>query len=142
MFKKVFVVVISFLVLSQFPAFAQQTQTQPSEALPADGGAPGKVYMDYTKLFAAGDIEGIKKLVTAERAKQLDDPELKQMLPLMRSMQPKDIKITGGTKTATDATLNVTGTESEGGGPRQGTVHLVLENNQWKIEKESWKSVD
>jgi hypothetical protein len=44
-----------------------------------------------------------------------------------------------GIFSVSDATLNVTGTDPEGA-KAQGTVHMVLENRQWKVEKESWKS--
>jgi hypothetical protein len=95
--------------------------------------------MAYTKAFASGDIPALKKMVSAERAKQLDDPQMKEMLPMMQALQPKDIKILGGTMTSKEATLNVEG-KAEGAASKQtGEVHMILEDKMWKVEKESWK---
>jgi hypothetical protein len=131
--------VMTFLLLAVVSTIAfSETAAEKPTALPADGGDIGKAYMAYNKAFAAGDVEALKKMVTAERARQLDDPKMKEMLPMMQSMMAKDIKITGGTMTSKEATLNVEG-KDETGAKETGTVHMVLEDKVWKVEKESWK---
>ena len=128
--------VISFCVGFAFAADATAKPTP----LPADGGAPGKAYMEYCKAITAGNMDALRKLVSADRAKQMDDPEFKKMFPMIQSMQAKDIKITGGTMTGNAATLNVTGKDSMGGGVSTGTIDMVMEDNQWKVKQDSWKS--
>jgi hypothetical protein len=108
--------------------------------LPADGGAPGKAYMEYLKAIQGGNMDALKKLVSADRAKQMDDPEFKKMFPMIQSMQAKNIKITGGSIAGNQATLNATGTDSMGGGTATGTIGMVMEGNQWKVQQDSWKS--
>ena len=132
-----FVFVLTLLISPVL--FAAETATEKPTTLPEDGGEPGKAYMAYTKAFASGDIPALKKMVAAERAKQLDDPQMKEMLPMMQALQPKDIKITGGTMTSKEATLNAEG-KAEGAAEKQtGTIHMILEDKMWKVEKESWK---
>lgn len=104
--------------------------------LPAGGGDPGKAYLAFQKALSAGDVAKLKALASADRAKQMEDPGFAEMLPMIREMQAKNIKITGGFVDGFDATLLLTGTSD--GNPATGTVHLVLEEKQWKVEKESW----
>lgn len=113
---------------------------KPASALPADGGEPGKAYMVYCKAMTSGDMAALKKLVSAERAKQMDDPDFQKMFPMIQSMMAKDIKITGGTMSGNMATLNAEGKDSMGGGTAKGTISMVLEDKQWKVEKDSWSS--
>jgi hypothetical protein len=108
--------------------------------LPAGGGDPGKAYMEYMKAMTAGDMAALKKLVSTERAKEMDAPEFKEMFPLIQSMMAKNVKVTGGTMTGNTATLNCEGTDSMGGGASKGTISMVLEDKQWKVQKDSWKS--
>jgi hypothetical protein len=122
------------LLLADETATAEKPTT-----LSADGGEPGKAYMAYTKAFASGDMAALKKMVSADRAKAMDDPQFKEMFSMMQSMQPKDIKVTGGTMTSKDANLNVEA-KAEGNTKTTGTVHMILEDKVWKVEKESWKS--
>ena len=137
MLRRLLVVLVLSLLLTPMLAIAGDTTTEKATTLPAGGGEPGKAYMTYTKAFASGDVAALKKMVTTDRAKQLDDPKIKEMLPMMQSMQAKDIKVNGGTMTSKEATLNVEG-KDETGAKETGTVHMVLEDKLWKIEKESW----
>lgn len=107
--------------------------------LPAGGGDPGKAYMNYRKVMASGKVDAIRKVVVAEQAKGLDDPEFKKMLPLIIAMQPKDAKIVKGAVDGDTATLKVTG-KDEGGGSQYGTVTMVKEGGAWKLKKESWSN--
>jgi hypothetical protein len=139
--------VISFCVGFAFaadagkePAAANTTATAKATPLPADGGAPGKAYMEYCKAIQAGNMDSLRKLVSADRAKQMDDPEFKKMFPMIQSMQAKDIKITGGTMSGNTATLNATGKDTMGGGVTTGTIDMVMEDNLWKVKQDSWKS--
>ena len=85
-------------------------------------------------------MDALKKLVTPDRARQMDDPEFAKMFPMIQSMMAKDIKVTGGTMTSKDANLTAEGKDSMGGGVTKGEIHMVLEDKQWKVEKDSWKS--
>lgn len=130
-------VVFSFLFLVSAVIMAAETAGKP---LAAGGGEPGKVYMDYCKAIESGDMPALKKVVSAERAKQMDSPDFKKMFPMVQAMQAKDIKITGGTMTDKAATLTAEGTDRMDGAPSKGTINMVLEAKQWKVDKDSWES--
>ena len=106
--------------------------------LPAGGGDPGKAYMAYTKVIAAGDLKALRKALAAERGKDLDDPDFKKMFPLIQAMQAKNIKVTGGAVDGNNATLLATG--KQGDATANGTITMVREGGTWKVAKESWKS--
>ena len=140
MHKKYFV--FSFLIiccLMMQLAMAAETTEKP-KALPADGGEPGKAYIEYLKAMKDGNMDALKKLVSSDRAKQMDDPEFKEMFPMIQSMMAKDIKVTGGTMTSKEANITAEGKDSMGDGVTKGEIHMVLEDKQWKVEKDSWKS--
>ena len=104
--------------------------------LPPGGGEPGKAYLAYTKVLVAGDLSAVRKAVTAERAKQMDDPDFAKMFPLIQAMEAKNINVTSGTIDGTSATLAVTGKSD--GSDATGTVSMKQEKGVWKVEQESW----
>ena len=106
--------------------------------LPAGGGDPGKAYDSYRATLVKGDLAGIKKAVAADRAKQVDDPDFKKMLPMIQAMEPKNVKITGGAIDGNTATLNATA--KDGKETSKGTITMVLEGGVWKVKDESWES--
>ena len=120
-------------------AIAQEEAEKPT-TLPADGGEPGKAYMEYCKAMTDGKMDILKNLVSSDRAKQMDSPDFKEMFPMIQSMMAKDIKVTGGTMTSKEANLTAEGKDSMGGSVTKGEIHMVLEDKQWKVEKDSWKS--
>ena len=106
--------------------------------LPAGGGEPAKAYMAYSKAIASGDMKGLRKLVAAERAKQMDSKEFKEMFGLIQAMQPKNVKITGGAVDGDTATLLATA--KDGKEVSNGTITMVREGGAWKVQSDSWKT--
>ena len=106
--------------------------------LPPGGGDPGKAYIAFTKVLAAGDLKALRKALAADRAKSLDDPDFKEMFPLIQAMQAKNIKVTGGAVDGDTATLMATGKDGEA--TSHGTIAMVREGGAWKVSKESWKT--
>lgn len=111
----------------------------PGKPLPAGGGEPGKAFEAYRKAMAAGDLAAIKKLVSAENAKQMSSPEFKEMFDVIRAMQQKNIKITGGAVDGDSATLTAISLDEKN---TTGTIAMVREGGAWKMAKESWRSSD
>src|SRR2546423_3189723 len=106
--------------------------------LPPGGGDPGKAYMAFTKVLAAGALKALRKALAADRAKSLDDPDFKEMFPMIQAMQAKNIKVTGGAVDGDTATLMATG--KDGDATSHGTIAMVREGGAWKVSKESWKT--
>ena len=106
--------------------------------LPPGGGDPGKAYMAYTKVLAAGDLKALRRALAADRANSLDDPDFKKMFPMIQAMQAKNIKVTGGAVDGATATLLAAG--KDGDATSHGTIAMVREGGAWKVSKESWKT--
>jgi hypothetical protein len=117
--------------------FAADLDQKNAKALPADGGDPGKVYMQYVKALESADFPGLKKLMTAEEGKTIDLPEFKKMFPMMQSMHAKDIKITSGMSDGKVAILQATG-KDQSGKQSKGTLTLLMENKEWKVQDDAW----
>lgn len=135
--SRILILLVAVLIAFGSALWADETNTTKGKPLPADGGEPGKVYMQYCKAMEAGDFATLKKVMTAEEAKTLDIPEFKQAFPMMQSMHAKEIKITGGTVDGTTATLQATGKDPSGK-TSKGTVTLLMENKEWKVKEDAW----
>ncbi|HEX7191906.1 MAG TPA: hypothetical protein VF381_10095 [Thermoanaerobaculia bacterium] len=106
--------------------------------LPAGGGDPGKAYEAYRKVLLAGNVAGLKKAVSKDRAADMDDPDFPKMLPLVQAMTPKTVKITAGSVDGDTAILLTEAKEK--GETSTGKITLVKEAGAWKIAKEEWTS--
>jgi hypothetical protein len=105
--------------------------------LPADGGEPAKAWQAYRKAIQSGDVAAIRKSVAKDLVKDTEDPDFKKMLGVIQAMQPKKVKINGGSVDGDKATLLVTSLDEKN---TTGTVTMVRENGQWKLSKEDWKT--
>ena len=104
--------------------------------LPAGGGDPGKAYMALNKAMLTGDVAILKKL--APPGQMPPDDQLKQMLPMMKEMAAKNVKIVSGFVSGDSATLNVVG-DSMGETGKKGTIQMTQAGGVWHLVKESWK---
>lgn len=107
--------------------------------LPADGGDPAKAWQAYRKAIASGDIAAIRKSVAKELQKDTESPDFKEMLGVIQAMQPKKVKVNGGSVDGDTATLRVTNLDEKNA---TGTITMKRESGQWKLQKESWKTGD
>lgn len=105
--------------------------------LPKGGGEPAKAYEAYRKAMKAADFATLKKMIVPEMAQQMDDPEFKEMFPMIQEMQPKKVTIVGGVVDGDSATLDVLNPDEKNS---KGTVSMVKLNGGWKLQKESWKT--
>ncbi|HEY3350489.1 MAG TPA: hypothetical protein VGM13_12000 [Thermoanaerobaculia bacterium] len=96
------------------------------------------VYADFLRALQKEDLPALRKLFTKEQAKNLDDPEAKKMVGMVRMMSPTGIKVLKVVETGDKADLVVTGKQD--GGAANGVVHMVKEGGAWKVEREEWKN--
>jgi hypothetical protein len=100
-------------------------------------------YMQYRKAFdAAKKIDDVLPFMSADTTKQImatPPAERGQMFEMIKMMGAlTNVKITKETRTATGATLTVTGLDSDKK-ITTGTIDIVQENGKWKLGQESWK---
>lgn len=105
--------------------------------LPADGGEPGKAYMDFLKALQEKNIAVVRKMAPPKIAKKTDT-ELLMVIDFMNAMTPKDLKITEGYIKGEAAVLYVTGTED--GEKQYGTIPLNKTGKHWIVGEQKWRN--
>ena len=95
-----------------------------------------KVYTAYLKAVQAEDLAALRNLFTQEQAKNLDDPDAKQMVKMIRMISATGIQILKLSETGDSAELTVAGKQD--GNDARGIIHLAREGGGWKIRKEEW----
>jgi hypothetical protein len=106
------------------------------EALPPDGGEPGKAYRAWVDAVHSGDLERLKKLVPAEMASQLDADDAKQNLEMMAAMTPTSVKVLGGSSDGKTAILQVDAVMD--GETVRGEITLQKMDGFWMATRSSW----
>lgn len=108
--------------------------------LPAGGGEQGKVYLSHLAMLKKGDIDGLAKTMSKQRAEQLlahrGDADFKMMFGFIQSRALRDPKYVKGHVKGDAATLEYTGKDEEGNVVTT-TVSMKREAGAWKIEKEA-----
>ncbi|MBI3813323.1 MAG: tetratricopeptide repeat protein [Nitrospinae bacterium] len=107
------------------------------QKLPADGGEPGKAYMDFLKAMQEKNIAVIRTMSPPKIAKK-SDSELLMVVELLDGMTPKDLKITEGYIKGDAAVLYVTGTED--GEKQYGTIPLNKTGKHWIVGEQKWRN--
>lgn len=103
--------------------------------LPADGGAPGTMYMAYYKALKKKDNAAIRIIMSL--GPEISDMELKEQVEMMNAIMPENVKIEAGYAKEDKAVLYLTGTLD--GQKQHGTIGLEKKNSEWKIIKENWR---
>jgi hypothetical protein len=131
-----FVAAIVLFTLACLPAFAADL------AAAAAASPQAKVYETHLQAMMKADYQAFRatmsKTALAQMDKQNKDMSLdpKKMMEMMKAMAPTDLKFTDVKVDGKKATLMATG--KMGGENNWGTISLVDEGGQWKIETESW----
>lgn len=132
-------------VVATLVASAALLTLAPARALAAgETGEGAKFYLQYKAAFAkAKAIEEILPYMAKKRAAEIESTpkdDRAKMFEMIRMMDVRDVKIAKETRTENGITLGVTGTGGLGDGPTKGTITLVREDGQLKVDKESWKN--
>lgn len=108
--------------------------------------SPKVVYEKYIKKIKAKDKSAILEYVTAEKKKEFEGfEEVKQdqLMALLQAFAPLSCQVLKEEIKGDKATLTLDGKGKSITGEVEkmtGTVLLLKEKGEWKIEKESWKS--
>ena len=107
-----------------------------AETAAAQKSPQAKVYADFLKAVQKEDLGALRKLFTKEQAKNLDDPDAKKMIGLVKLMSATDIKVLKVVEKGDTADLTVSGKQD--GNPANGVVHMAKEDGAWKVQREEW----
>jgi len=108
-------------------------------ALPADGGAPGKAYMQYHAALGKGDRVALRPLLSTEQQKFLDQAQkngkFDVMLDAMKEGHPdKSVQVTGGFMSGDKAVLLINGESSLV--RLAGEALMIREGGTWRVDDE------
>ena len=95
-----------------------------------------KAYQAYLNAIQAEDIAALKKLLDPEMAKDLSGPDAKQTMKMIKMMSATDIKVLKLVESGKTATLTVSGKQD--GAVQSGTVEMMQDGGQWKVQREHW----
>jgi hypothetical protein len=109
-----------------------------AETAAAQKSPQAKVYGDYMRAVQKEDLGALRKLFSKEQAKNLDDPDAKKMVKMVKMMSATDIKVLRVVEKGDTADLTVTGKQD--GNVQNGVVHMVKEGGAWKVQQEEWKN--
>jgi hypothetical protein len=96
------------------------------------------VYAAFLRAIQKEDLPALKKLFSKEQAKNLDDPDAKKMVGMVKMMSATDIKVLKVVETGDASDLTVAGKQD--GKAVNGMVHMVKEGGSWKVQREEWKN--
>ncbi len=106
------------------------------EALPADGGEPGRAYLRWVAAVHSGELAALKPLVPAEMAAALEGDDAQEQLDFLRELTPTDVTILGGSSDGQTALLKIEGVLA--GEKAQGEITLTKMGELWVPTSSSW----
>jgi hypothetical protein len=107
-----------------------------AETAAAQKSPQAAVYAEYLKAVQKEDLAGLRKLFTKEQAKNLDSPDAKKMVGMVKMLSATDVKVLKVVEKGDAADLTVTGKQD--GNAVNGVVHMSKEGGAWKVQQEEW----
>lgn len=107
-----------------------------AETAAAQKSPEAKVYLDFLKAVQKEDLGAMRTLMSKEQGKNLDSPDAKKMVGLIKIMSATDIKVLKIVESGDTADLTVSGKQD--GKAQSGVVHMVKESGAWKVQREEW----
>jgi hypothetical protein len=96
--------------------------------------APGKAVLAFLKVARSGDKAAIKNLMSGEAGKELDGPNSKELIEMLKMMTPNPATAQIDTVDIKGNAAQVTVVEKSKDGSVTSNFTLVLEGGQWKIK--------
>ena len=119
-------------------AVGEEKSMKPVEIIvTGDDTSAGKAYASYYRAKLTGDIDEVKKWVAKEHVKDLDSEMGKAMIKMSMNIDPKEVEIVKTDISGDSAKLTVKG-RTDDQSPATGSVEMVLENGQWKVDIDKW----
>lgn len=104
---------------------------------------PKQVYDKYTQAQSSANLGEYRKYVSQALNKKTQTPGAEAMFSkLAQSMMVKNVEITGQDISKNTAILKATGDLPMSKRPAEGTITIVKENDEWKVDREEWVSKD
>jgi hypothetical protein len=124
---------ISFEYAAEFRAPVWHRPPPTASGAAAAQTAPGKAVLAFLKAARSGDVAAIKKLMTAEAARELDGPRSKEMVEFLKTATPNPATAQIDSVDITGDTAEVIVVEKSKDGSQTSTMKLALEGGEWKV---------
>src|SRR5688572_5506238 len=96
-----------------------------------------KAYRQFREAVEKEDIAAMKQLLPADQARELDAPDAKMKLALIKAMSPREVKITNTKVEGTNVTLTLEGQLQDQ--TINGTALMAKASEHWQVVHENWK---
>jgi len=93
-------------------------------------------YLGFAEAIRKGDRAGIIAMLTPERRAKIDNEHFPEILKMIQSMEPREVRIRKAVEKDGTATLWVSGKSDEG--LQKGKITLHLEDRKWIVQNEEW----
>jgi HEAT repeat protein len=105
----------------------------------AVGKAPGEAYAKYNQALEAKDVRQALKYVPKDKARQMEGLSDEQVYGKLQALSPLRIAdVLGQALPENRVSLTVQGRLEGAGLSATGTVLMLLEDGQWKVQEERW----
>jgi hypothetical protein len=108
----------------------------PAETAAAQRSPAAKAYLDRLDAVQKGDKARLEAASSPEELERMKGVDFTQVLPMLQSMMPKNVKVLKAVDTATESALWLSGIMD--GKPQKGEVELHLVNGRWLVTLEVW----
>ena len=129
----------SFLVLLLVLGFSWAATAADIETTPQ-----AKAYRASVKAIDSGDVKAYQGTLASEAVKEMEKVSKdmgktpKDLMELMKILQPSDVKLSDLKVDGKAATMSATGKSDQE--TMYGSIELLEENGQWKVRKQKWSN--
>ena len=132
----------SLLVLSLVLGFSWAAF--PASAADIEASPQAKAYRASVKAIDSGDVKAYQGTLASEAVKEMEKVSKdmgktpKDLMELMKILQPSDVKLSDLKVDGKAATMSATGKSDQE--TMYGSIELLEENGQWKVRKQKWSN--
>lgn len=96
------------------------------------------VYLEFIKAAHTGDVDGLKKVLAAEVAQELDGPDKEDMLEFLKLFTPKDVEFQRILEEDDESVTLILSAQEEGQA-LEGTIEFIKEGETWRVLMSNWE---
>jgi len=122
---------VTFQYNATFEAVIRRPPVPTFSGSEAVNSAPGQKAVAYYKAILSGNVTALKQCLVSDMAKQLDGPQGKEIIEMLKAMTPANIQIVEVTISGTSAVVR--SEAKEGDTTTSEKLKLLLLNGQWKV---------
>jgi hypothetical protein len=116
--------------------FVPEAEPTAADAEAAKRSPAAIAYLGFEDAIQKGDRAGILAMLPPEKRAQVDNEHFPEILKMIQSMEPTEVRVRKAADKSGTVTLWVTGKSAEG--VQKGKITLHLEDGKWMVQNEEW----